>query len=164
MMVNLLNSTIEEGTAKSARWRGFRVAGGGKTGTTNDCTNAWFCGFTPSYCAGVWVGFDNNISMGKQKTGARMALPIWTGLMSKIASEKGEEPFIQPEIIVSKTICCHSGMLATSSCDSLRTEVFLPDNYPQHLCDLHGGQILDFSGVDKDFETLDSSDNDFEDF
>jgi penicillin-binding protein 1A len=159
MMTNLLQTTC-----KSAKWRGFRKSGGGKTGTTNDCTNAWFCGFTPSYCAGVWVGFDNNISMGKRKTGARMALPIWANFMGKISDEVGEEPFVMPATIIRKTICCNSGMLATSSCDSLLTEIFLPDNYPQNLCDLHGGEILDFSGVDKDFETLDSGDGDFEEF
>lgn len=164
MMVNLLQSTLEEGTAQSARWRGFTLTGAGKTGTTNDCTNAWFCGFTPSYCAGVWVGFDNNISMGSQRTGARMALPIWTGFMSKITAEIGDEQFTQPAAIVTKPICCHTGMLATSTCDSTRAEIFLPDNYPQSLCDLHGGQILDFSGLAKDFETLDNTEDDLDEF
>jgi len=164
MMVNLLQTTMTEGTAQSSYRLGFKVSGAGKTGTTNECTNAWFCGFTPSYCAGVWVGFDNNFSMGSGRTGARMALPIWTGFMSKIAAEQGDEPFTRPATILTKTICCHSGMLATSGCDSIRNEVFLPDIYPQNLCDLHGGQILDFSGIAKDFETLDRDQDERDEF
>ncbi len=160
LMTDLLQTTLKEGTGKSARWRGFRKSGAGKTGTTNDNTNAWFVGFTPSYCAGVWVGFDTPVTMGRGATGAHMALPIWAGFMGRIADEHGEEPFVRPPGIVEKTICARTGMLATSLCDSILTEVFLPDNVPTEPCDLHGGQIHDFSGLAKDFETLDAKDED----
>jgi penicillin-binding protein 1A len=54
----------------------------GKTGTTQDYTDAWFVGFTPQLTAGVWVGFDDKqISLGKRETGARAALPIWLEFM-----------------------------------------------------------------------------------
>ena len=54
----------------------------GKTGTTQDYTDAWFIGFTPQITAGVWVGFDDKqISLGKKETGARAALPIWLEFM-----------------------------------------------------------------------------------
>jgi penicillin-binding protein 1A len=160
-MVNLMQSVLQPGgTGQSARWRGFRYTGAGKTGTTNDNTNAWFCGFTPSFCAAVWVGFDQYVTMGNRKTGARMALPIWADFMGKITAEKGDEKFSRPPGIVEKSICAASGMLATSTCDSILTEVFLPDNVPQNLCDLHGGQIHDFDGISKDFETLDSDNED----
>jgi penicillin-binding protein 1A len=161
MMCNLLQTTIREGTARSAGWRGFTKSGAGKTGTTNESTNAWFCGFTPSFCGGVWVGFDRALPMGKGATGSRMALPVWTGFMSKITNEKGEEPFIRPPGIIEATVCLESGMLATSGCDSTAVEVYLPDNFPQTVCDLHGGQLHDFKGVDKDFQTLDRDDDEF---
>jgi penicillin-binding protein 1A len=161
MMSNLLQTTIKEGTARSAGWRGFTKSGAGKTGTTNESTNAWFCGFTPSFCGGVWVGFDRALPMGRGATGSRMALPVWTGFMSKITDEKGEEPFIRPPGIVDATVCLESGMLATSGCDSTAVEVYLPDNFPQSVCDLHGGQLHDFKGVDKDFQTLDRDDDEF---
>ncbi len=161
MMCNLLQTTITEGTARSARWRGFTKSGAGKTGTTNESTNAWFCGFTPSFCGGVWVGFDRALPMGKGATGSRMALPVWTGFMGKITDQKGEEPFIRPPGIVEATVCLESGMLATSGCDSTAVEVYLPDNFPQEMCDLHGGQLHDFKGLDKDFQTLDRSDDEF---
>ncbi len=138
MMTNLLNTTLVEGTGQSARWRGFTKTGGGKTGTTNESTNAWFCGFTPSFCGGVWVGFDQALPMGRGATGAQMALPIWAKFMGKVTDEKGDEPFVRPPGIVEKTICLRSGKLATSQCDSTAVEVFLPDNVPQDLCDRHG--------------------------
>jgi penicillin-binding protein 1A len=164
LMVSILQTTLSEGTGQSARWRGFRKTGGGKTGTTNDATDAWFCGFTPSFCAGVWVGFDKPVTMGPNMTGARMALPIWADFMGKIADEKGDEPFVQPPGIETLTICTASGLLATSECDSIRTEIFLPTNYPQEYCNLHGGSIHDFSGLAKDFETLDKSQEKKKDF
>ncbi|MCB1184604.1 PBP1A family penicillin-binding protein [bacterium] len=160
MMTNLLTTTILEGTAVSARWRGFTKTGAGKTGTTNESTNAWFCGFTPSFCGGVWVGFDQANPMGRGATGARMALPVWAKFMGKITDQKGDEPFVRPPGIIDETICLHSGMLATAGCDSTAQEVFLPQFFPQDICDLHGGQLHDFEGVSKDFQTLDSSDDD----
>jgi penicillin-binding protein 1A len=161
MMTNLLETGLREGTGVSARWRGFTKSGAGKTGTTNESTNAWFCGFTPSFCGGIWVGFDQALPMGKGATGARMALPIWANFMGKITDQKGDEPFIRPPGIIEETVCLRSGMLATSGCDSIASEIFLPDNFTQDICDLHGGQLHDFQGLDKDFQTLDSDDDEF---
>ncbi len=161
MMTNLLRTTILEGTARGASWRGFKKTGAGKTGTTNESTNAWFCGFTPSYCAGVWVGFDKALPMGSGATGSRMALPIWAKFMGQITDERGDEPFIRPPGIMEETVCLRTGMLATTGCDSTAAEVFLPDNFPQSFCDVHGGQLHNFQGVDKDFQTLDDEDSEF---
>ena len=58
-------------------------------------------------------------------------------------------------------MCLESGMLATSGCDSTAVEVYLPGKSPQDICDLHGGQLHDFKGVDKDFHTLDRDDDEF---
>ena len=54
---------------------------GGKTGTTNDFTDAWFIGFSPSISCGVWTGYDDRQSLGNKQTGAQVALPIWTDFM-----------------------------------------------------------------------------------
>ncbi|PID80738.1 hypothetical protein CSB20_05905 [bacterium DOLZORAL124_64_63] len=161
LMTNLLRTTILEGTARSASWRGFTKTGAGKTGTTNESTNAWFCGFTPSYCAGVWVGFDRALPMGRGATGSRMALPVWADFMGKITDEKGDEPFVRPPGILEEQVCLRTGMLATTGCDSTALEVFLPGSYPQKFCDVHGGQLHDFQGVDKGFQTLDEEESEF---
>ena len=55
----------------------------GKTGTTNDFHDAWFIGYTPEIVAGVWVGFDNQVSLGKRESGGRVAAPIWLAFMQQ---------------------------------------------------------------------------------
>jgi membrane peptidoglycan carboxypeptidase len=145
LITDLLQTALRQGTGQSARWRGFTKSGAGKTGTTNESTNAWFCGYTPSFCAGVWVGFEELQPMGRNATGARQALPIWARFMGKIADEKGEEPFVRPPAIVEQRVCLVSGLLATSACDSTALEVFLPTTYPQSDCDVHGAELHDRS-------------------
>ncbi len=66
---------------------------GGKTGTTNDFTDAWFLGFSPSYTCGVWVGYDNRQSLGNKETGARAALPIWMQFMRAAITGQPQENF-----------------------------------------------------------------------
>jgi penicillin-binding protein 1A len=79
-MTAMLEEVIQFGTGIQARSLGRPAAG--KTGTTQDYTDAWFVGFTPNITAGVWVGFDDKqISLGKKETGARAALPIWLEFM-----------------------------------------------------------------------------------
>ncbi len=79
-MTAMLEEVIQFGTGIQAKALGRPAAG--KTGTTQDYTDAWFIGFTPQLTAGVWVGFDDKqISLGKKETGARAALPIWLEFM-----------------------------------------------------------------------------------
>jgi len=159
LMCDLMHSTLTEGTARSARRYGFDKTAGGKTGTYNKYTDAWFIGYTPSLAAGVWVGFDQKVSMGRHGTGAHMALPIWATFMAQATAGKPDEPFVRPPGIVEKRICLRSGKLATALCDSTRLEVFLADNFPQQPCDLHGGPLEDFGGYRKGFRTLDRDDD-----
>jgi len=79
-MTAMLEEVIQFGTGVQAKSLGRPAAG--KTGTTQDYTDAWFVGFTPQLTAGAWVGFDDKqISLGKKETGARAALPIWLEFM-----------------------------------------------------------------------------------
>jgi penicillin-binding protein 1A len=78
-LTHMLRGVIERGTGTGARVLGRPLAG--KTGTTNDFSNAWFLGYTPSLAAGVWVGHDRVRSLGHDETGARAALPIWIAVM-----------------------------------------------------------------------------------
>src|SRR5205809_1367701 len=79
-MTAMLEEVIQFGTGVQAKALGRPAAG--KTGTTQDYTDAWFEGFTPQITAGVWVGIDDKqISLGKKETGARAALPIWLEFM-----------------------------------------------------------------------------------
>jgi len=91
-MTAMLEEVIQFGTGIQAKALGRPAAG--KTGTTQDYTDAWFVGFTPQLTSGVWVGFDDKqISLGKKETGARAALPIWVEFMQGALSGTPELDF-----------------------------------------------------------------------
>lgn len=164
IMTSLLTSTLTSGTAASVSRNGFNRIGAGKTGTTNDNTNAWFVGYTPSFCAGVWVGFDEPVTMGRGATGSRMAVPIWAAFMGRVTARKGSEAFVRPPGLVDQVVCMRSGQLARSGCDSVLTDVFLPDSFPKERCGVHGGRQLEVgetSEHSRDFRTLDGGADEF---
>ncbi|MCB0412493.1 MAG: PBP1A family penicillin-binding protein [Bdellovibrionales bacterium] len=78
-LVGMMKQTIESGTARSIRWRGFSAPTAGKTGTTSDTKDAWFIGFTPEILGLAWVGYDDNTPHGL--TGSSGAVPLWTRFM-----------------------------------------------------------------------------------
>ena len=91
-MVAMLEEVVQFGTGVRAKELGR--PSGGKTGTTNDFTDAWYIGFTPQLTAGVWVGNDDKrISLGKKETGARAALPIWLEFMQGAVQGTRAESF-----------------------------------------------------------------------
>jgi penicillin-binding protein 1A len=91
-MTAMLEEVIQFGTGIAAKSLGRPAAG--KTGTTQDYTDAWFIGYTPQITSGVWVGFDDKqISLGKKETGARAALPIWIEFMKAAHSGMPEVEF-----------------------------------------------------------------------
>jgi len=98
VLVDMLRAVVLEGTGASAQVIKRVVAG--KTGTTNDYTDAWFVGFSPDIVAGVWVGFDTKRSMGKGMAGARVALPIWIDYMSVATYMYPHGDFSVPEGVV----------------------------------------------------------------
>jgi len=91
-MVAMLEEVVQFGTGVRAKELARPSAG--KTGTTNDFTDAWYIGFTPQLTAGVWVGNDDKrISLGKKETGARAALPIWLEFMEQAVQGTPAENF-----------------------------------------------------------------------
>jgi penicillin-binding protein 1A len=90
-MMVLLQAVVQHGTAAAAAE--MKHALGGKTGTTNNYTDAWFVGFSPSITCGTWVGFDNRQSLGDKETGAKAAPPIWIDFMKVALADKPNEAF-----------------------------------------------------------------------
>jgi penicillin-binding protein 1A len=95
VMTSLLRGVVEHGTAATARQLNHPLAG--KTGTTNDFTDAWFMGFSPSITCGVWVGYDEKKSLGDKETGAVAALPIWMDFMKVALQGRDDEKFTDPD-------------------------------------------------------------------
>ena len=91
IMVDLMQEPIRGGTATKAQELKRPVAG--KTGTTNDFTDAWFIGYTPSLTAGAWIGFDEKVTLGDKETGGKAALPIWMDFIREVYKDKPIEPF-----------------------------------------------------------------------
>jgi len=94
-MVSLLQGVVQNGTAVKAKVLKHPVAG--KTGTTNDFTDAWFVGFSPSITCGVWIGYDEKVTLGPKETGGEAALPIWIDFMKVALKGRDTETFTEPE-------------------------------------------------------------------
>ncbi|HKK72295.1 MAG TPA: PBP1A family penicillin-binding protein [Candidatus Krumholzibacteria bacterium] len=155
LVVDLMRTALKEGTGRSARAYDFHRDGAGKTGTTDGYSDAWFVGFTPDVVGGVWVGFDQQMSMGRRKTGAVMALPIWARTMVDAVENTPETTFRRPEGIVERLVCRDSGQLPTSACVDIEAEIFAETAPPSRSCEIHQRgspalreEIGDFEAID----------------
>ncbi len=150
IMTDLLKTVADHGTGASARWKyKFYRPAGGKTGTTNNESDAWFIGFTPQIVTGVWVGIDDyTISLGKGQTGSNAALPIWAPYMKAVHDtlELPELDFPMPASVVRVEVCGDTKLLANDVCPNILDEVFESRLAPRTYCDKH----LSFTNSNKD--------------
>ena len=148
IMTTMLQSVVNQGTGWGARARGFYRPAGGKTGTSDNCTDNWFTGFTPQITAGVWIGYDDKTVIGENITGAHTALPVWSDFMIKAHDTLKVEDFDIPPGIIFKTVCLESGLLATNRCPRIIIDVFTEETVPKEYCQLHPSEGLpDTSGM-----------------
>ncbi len=138
IMTYMLENVVNKGTGKTVRNMGFSGPCAGKTGTTNDFTDAWYIGYTPDLVVGIWIGFDNKQSMGKNMVGGTIAAPIWAEFMLNTASSSTKE-FPVPDNIIFKKICTKSGLLATAACTGANTvdAPFIEGTEPTKPCNYH---------------------------
>lgn len=130
LVTYLLQGVIKNGTGASSRWKyGFNRPAAGKTGTTNNETDAWFMGFVPDLVTGVWVGFDDPIKSTRH-TGAEGALPIWSNFM-KAAVDGPEKDFPVPDGVVFKNIDADTGLPATKGSQKVLREAFIKGTEPE---------------------------------
>ena len=147
-MVSLLQSVMEKGgTGYRARSvYGVDRPAGGKTGTTNECMDAWYVGFTPQITAGVWIGFDRKASLGPNMPGAVVALPVWARFMKAAHDVLAlpVEDFVIPESVVQLDLCAENcgekgvcDKIATPYCPQVIHELFKRGTEPTEGCTLH---------------------------
>jgi penicillin-binding protein 1A len=128
ILTSLLRGVAERGTAARARRLGRPIAG--KTGTTNDYTDAWFVGYEPSLAAGVWVGFDEKKdSLGPGEDGARAALPIWMDFWAAATADRPIEEFPIPGNVVFVPVD-ETGQPGTPGTPGVRMETFVAGTEP----------------------------------
>ena len=140
-MTSMLRDVIERGTGASARTLGVRGAVGGKTGTTDEYRDAWFVGFSRAVVVGVWVGFDQPATIGRDAYGARVALPIWADFMKRTARDLPPAEFRAPDGITTEELCSVSYLRPVEGCPTY-TEYFKNgDKVPSALCPIHRGTL-----------------------
>ncbi len=139
LLISMMRGVMDNGTGAAARSKmDFRAPAAGKTGTTDDYTDAWFIGMVPSCVCAVWVGFDEKRSIGSGMTGAKAALPIWVDFMKEFVRLHGEEDFGVPAGITAVQVCSVTGMLAKSGCRAV-TIAYRSGTEPHEYCTVHGG-------------------------
>jgi penicillin-binding protein 1A len=166
LVTSLMEGVIQRGTA--APFAGsLGIPLGGKTGTTSDFSDAWFIGFSPSLCAGVWVGNESRVSLGDRQSGAVAALPAWVVFMKRLiddetkkAEAEGREPFFEdfevPPNIAFLEVDRKTGLLATPNCLWPIREAFLAGTEPPRYCSNQDHLlILDYYGTEKATEEHD---------
>jgi penicillin-binding protein 1A len=128
IITNLMQSVVNSGTGQRAKALGRPVAG--KTGTTNDMKDAWFVGFIPQLVAGVWVGFDQERSLGAAGSGGQAAAPIWVEFMQRAVATMPVENFTAPPNVTFATINPRTGRLAQEGSDESLQECFISGTEP----------------------------------
>ncbi len=142
ILVDAMKGVVKRGTAGSCSdMKGFFA---GKTGTTDDYTDAWFMGFNPNIVTGVWTGRDDHKSLGSMETGSRTALPIWRKYMEVAAAGQESANWQVPRNIIYLPVCADTGMRAgmDSPCRSMVEEPFIKGREPQMVCSAEAHERL----------------------
>jgi penicillin-binding protein 1A len=141
LMTNLMQTVIDRGTGARSRWMyQFYYPAAGKTGTTQDWSDAWFVGFTPDIAAGVWFGVDGPpmVGLGEGQSGNVAALPAWARFMRKAHQTLNipQRNFDVPEGIIEVEICSISKQLPDRAC-TVEKELFIEGTEPTRSCQIH---------------------------
>ena len=167
VMTSLMQSVVDGGTAGGIRWRGFYLPAAGKTGTTDNFQDAWCIAYTTQMVLGIWVGFDDNITLGKGQAGAYVAVPPWPYIMKRavynsspkdstgeaIVNKKLYE-FHEPNNIVHVTISENTGLLAQPFEKDVTEEIFIRGTEPTILSDSLGYNFEPLGCQDLEADTL----------
>jgi penicillin-binding protein 1A len=140
-MVTMLRDVVDRGTGTPVRTLGLRGAVGGKTGTSDDYRDAWFVGFSSSVVAGVWVGFDQPATIGRDAYAARVALPIWADFMKRIAGARPAADFYAPSGLEAVELCDVSYLRPVDECHVYTEYLKEGDVVPSELCPIHRGSL-----------------------
>jgi penicillin-binding protein 1A len=148
IMNSILRDVVDRGTAKKAKVLG-RSDVGGKTGTTNGPTDAWFSGFNSHLVTTTWVGFDDNSKIGRREYGGTAALPIWVEFMKTALKGIPDTLPPQPNGVVTVRINPETGKLTTPDDPNGIDEIFLEENVPTELPEsLQSGEEASVKPVD----------------
>ncbi|MBX3237041.1 MAG: PBP1A family penicillin-binding protein [Nitrospiraceae bacterium] len=129
LITNMMEDVIQRGTGIAAKAVIDRPVAG-KTGTTNDYTDAWFIGSTPNLAAGTWVGFDDRRPLGETESGAHAALPIWIGFMREALKQLPVVPFEIPDGVMFVKVDPSTALLSDQDEQQGTVELFTKGTEP----------------------------------
>jgi len=143
LLTSAMQDTIVAGLGSTTQpaFKEYKMPIAGKTGTTTNSVDRWFCAYTPYYTCSIWMGFDNNFELENATQNY-----IWRDVMEAIHKEKqlAYKEFVMPDSILTATVCTKSGLLAKAGvCDAyeggstVRTEYFAKGTVPTEYCDCH---------------------------
>jgi penicillin-binding protein 1A len=136
LITSLLQGVVDRGTGRPVRDAGIRGPVAGKTGTTNEGTDVWFVGYTPTLVASVWFGADDPQPLGWNASGGRLAAPVWARfLRDGWHSPEDDSAWVQPAGIETKQIDIGTGKLASDWCGPSRREFFVRGSAPKESCE-----------------------------
>ena len=139
-ITSMLQSVVNYGTGNVVRDLGVAGLVAGKTGTTNDGTDVWFIGYTPSIVAGFWFGYDKPKPIGYNASGGRLAAPAWADFYSNGWTEpNAPHAWDPPPGMVPVVIDARTGFKATEWCPITQKAYFKPGTEPTTLCPVHSG-------------------------
>ena len=141
-IITMLEGVVKRGTGRKLLQTGLVLAG--KTGTTNDNTNAWFIGFSPDLVAGVFVGYDKPRPLGKRETGSTAAVPIFQSFMAEALADAPQIPFRRPDGVNLYPVHAEKGYQVKLSNPDVVMEVFKPGQSPSssNLIDLPKDKMI----------------------
>ncbi|MEP6688269.1 MAG: penicillin-binding transpeptidase domain-containing protein, partial [Gemmatimonadales bacterium] len=142
-LTSMLKSVVDGGTGRLIRDRGVREPVAGKTGTTNDGTDVWFVGYTPTVVAAVWFGYDSPRPIGAAASGGRLAAPAWATFYLDGWRERTPSDWTAPAGMVSRTIDAFNGDLANEWCPVAQREWFRAGTEPTRICREHTAPFID---------------------
>jgi penicillin-binding protein 1A len=139
-ITSMLQSVVNYGTGSVVRDLGVGGLVAGKTGTTNDGTDVWFIGYTPTIVAGFWFGYDKPRPIGYNASGGRLAAPAWADFYSNGWIEPdAPHAWDPPAGMVPVVIDARTGFRATEWCPIKQREYFKPGTEPTTPCPVHSG-------------------------
>ena len=130
-LIKLMEGVIQRGTGWNAQ---INRPAAGKTGTTNECIDAWFVGFTPELACAVYIGNDNRETLGNKMTGGVVAAPIWHDFMISALQEQPIKDFPRPKNVHEITVCAKTGLLPGKQCEKTVKVTFISGTEPQQVC------------------------------
>jgi 1A family penicillin-binding protein len=171
IVTDILRDAVDYGTGTGVRTAGFRGPVAGKTGTTNNATDAWFVGYTPDVVGAVWIGYDRPSPLGGSATGGGFAAPVWGRIMRQVYAERPmPDPWTPPAGVREYQIDPYTGLVIQDGCQpygaAATTEIFTASNVPEVACpyrdfwsDFWNRVSGPFGGRGRDAERRETRDN-----